>query len=174
MLFSLGSSFLACWCVFSTVLITSRLTQGQNVKVKVKVSHEACFQLLPLLLCAIFAQTMRTAKDVHKATASQINLVFTSFCLQHLSVTVYLSQCCGPYDFYVAELSQVYGTSILGLHLNYLYAGPGAWTQVTRVGGEATHHYTNGAGCQCLFSQFSLSQGHKSRSQLLHEISTAV
>ena len=31
-----------------------------------------------------------------------------------------------PVDYYVAELPQVHGTSILGMNLNCLYAGPRA------------------------------------------------
>ena len=46
-------------------------------------------------------------------------------------------------DFYVAELPYAHGTSILGMNLNCLYTGPRAWTQVTRVWGEAATHFTN-------------------------------
>ena len=51
------------------------------------------------------------------------------------------------YDFYVAELPQVHRTSILGMNPDCLYAGPGDWTRVATVLGEAANHYTNDAGC---------------------------
>ena len=50
----------------------------------------------------------------------------------------------GLYNFYTAELPQVHGTSILGMNLSYLYAGPETWTWVTRVQGKAANHYSNG------------------------------
>ena len=80
----------------------------------------------------------------------------------------------GLCNLYMADLSQVHGTSILGVNLNSLYAKlePGlpvygarllplhwwyrtesklpkcwtwGWTRVTRVRDEAANHYTNGA-----------------------------
>ena len=37
-------------------------------------------------------------------------------------------------------------TSTMGMNPNYLYAGPGTWTQVDSVRGEAANHNTNGTG----------------------------
>ena len=50
----------------------------------------------------------------------------------------------GLYDFYVAELPQVHGTSILGRNLNCLYAGVRDITRAAGVLGEAANHYTSG------------------------------
>ena len=49
------------------------------------------------------------------------------------------------YNFYVAKLPEVQGTSFLGMCRDCMDAGSGVWTQVAKVGGEAANHLTNGA-----------------------------
>ena len=72
---------------------------------------------------------------------------------------LFFTLCCGPEacrSFYVPELPQVHGTSILGINPNCQHARPGDSTLITRVRGEAANLYTNGTSSFWLFSPYNL------------------